>query len=430
MHTRSIIPLTSLLLFIALSAAPSVTQAATRTVCYDLRIRDDVRTECPLPATRGTKSSCRPASGWQSAVGFVVQLWDKDAGTPSNDDYIGTWHIAGAGLRCVTFEWENASYAKGEPDPDVYLRIDNRVTAAGSTGTRTLDIADDRNKDYVDIWWRNGVTGDPDRFVAANCRASSTCRVYPAGFLFPSNDTASNYGQALLAMDSAQRTLQVYADVMDPGVVRIEFPDSSGLCPTACAENRRFIRVPPGLGTDAMRMSHELGHVIQMQLFEQDDLVDDLSRNGAGWTIDSVEWDSGATTEGWASYAAIVSWYDPDSSVALPFFTGRNMETASLRFATCETNAGVPAQVTKAFWDLDDVNNELGTGAALGEDDVSNLPTSSIVATWDGFLDGTGNRRDRESDRNGVNLRDYDFHAGADDETFLRHNCMQGQDDN
>lgn len=87
-------------------------------------------------------------------------------------------------------------------------------------------------------------------------------------------------------------------------------------------------------------------------------------------------------------------------------------------------------QVAKAFWDLDDANNEAGTRAGVADDDTLSLTTSYIISRLNVFPDGTGNRMDRESDAHGVNMRDCSFHAGGREETLLEHNCLIAQDSN
>jgi hypothetical protein len=171
-----------------------------------------------------------------------------------------------------------------------------------------------------------------------------------------------------------------------------------------------------------------------MQEFDQDWLRDDCSRGGDGHSLTSLEHESCATTEGWGNYIALVSWYEPNNAGSVPIGWGRNFETANLEFATCSDNAHNEIQTGKAWWDLDDWNNEAGTGAANGDDDRLAYATTDIVTGWRQFADGSGNREDGESGADGVNMRDYwgnnsgRFTAAGAFETLVRHNCLQDQD--
>jgi hypothetical protein len=92
--------------------------------------------------------------------------------------------------------------------------------------------------------------------------------------------------------------------------------------------------------------------------------------------------------------------------------------------------------VARAFWDLDDWNNEAGAGAAVSWSDSLAYGTLDIVRGWQHFADGSGNRQNDESDQNGINMRDYYWNntwwfANVNFiQTFLQHNCLQDQDDN
>jgi hypothetical protein len=61
------------------------------------------------------------------------------------------------------------------------------------------------------------------------------------------------------------------------------------------------------LHRDGGLVGYELGHIIQMQRFDQDRLREGVSKSGNGWNNTSDEYDAGATTEGFASYVGVVS---------------------------------------------------------------------------------------------------------------------------
>lgn len=400
-------------------------------------MRDYTRWECPTPGTTGVSRPCRPTSTYDSAIGWRVQLWDKDA-SPEYDDYIGTWNTVYVGWNCATFEWENAAYSQGEANPDVYLRITNEATKTSIPGTVTVDVQNSSGVEYSDGWTRNGPPGDPDLQVAVDCQYGSYCYIYPEGEVVLNGDNASDFGQAVLAVDSAQRFLQIYAGLMDPGKVWIRFPEDTN-CPVGAAWSRTLLCLPGNDGADTSGatngrlVTHELGHVLQMQLFEQDSLVADYSLGGDGWGADTEEYESAATVEGWAVYTSAVSWYNPQNASVAPFAFGYYLETAQPIRATCSENGSYAVQVARGFWDLDDINNEAAVAPATAADTTS-YTTTSIAAVWDDFDDGTDNHEDRESntnpDRDAVNMRDYAYWSVVGDSAILNHNCLQYQDSN
>ncbi|MCO6439743.1 MAG: hypothetical protein J5I81_01390, partial [Nitrococcus mobilis] len=158
-------------------------------------------------------------------------------------------------------------------------------------------------------------------------------------------------------------------------------------------------------------------------------------RNGSGHSLTSLEHESCATTEGWANFIGVVSWYEPNNASTVPFGWGRNFETAAPFQASCTDNAHSTYQVAKAFWDLDDFNNEDGSGIASSWDDRMSYSTTWIAQGWRQFPDGTGNRQDFESGADGVNMRDYYWNNTSRFnsnlfETLIRHNCLTAQDNN
>jgi hypothetical protein len=239
----------------------------------------------------------------------------------------------------------------------------------------------------------------------------------------------------IMALDSSQHTVQVLGEIMNRNV-RLHYPGKSD-CPTSCATDRENFHIHVTQGGDGILSGHEIGHLVQMQAFGQDSLTNDTSKDGNnGWSLTSDEYDSAATTEGWASYAGIASWFEPNNAGTNPTGWSVNFETAAPVASTCSANRGVPLQAARAFWDLDDWNNEAGAGAAAGWNDTLAYGTLDIVRGWQHFADGSGNRQNDESDQNGVNMRDYYWNNTwwfADPnfmQTFIQHNCLQDQDDN
>jgi hypothetical protein len=415
-------------LTLVLMTATSIS-ARERTVCFHLKFAD-ARFNCPTSSEAGALRPCNPG-GYSDAVGHQVQLWDKDANSP--DDLIGTWYIAGGGTQCITFEWENAGSSKGEPDPDTYLRYINIVNRSGYQNYIQVKAVTTDGSDHPGTTWRDGQPGDPNRYVAQNCRAGSDCFMFPSGSLVPTNDRGSPRALRIMTLDSAQHGLQVFGEIMDRHV-KLHYPGRAA-CTTSCADDRENYHIRDTQGGDGVLSTHELGHVIQMQEFDQDSLTDDVSKGGNGWNLDSDEWDSGSTTEGFASYVAVRAWYEPNDFSTVPRGWSLDFEAASPLRSTCADNRGVPVQVARAFWDVDDWNNEGGAGAAGSQADLVRYGSEDIVHGWRVFANGSGNRQNDESDRNGVNVRDYfannrnRFVAAGYEETILRHNCLQDQAD-
>ena len=404
--------------------------AADRTVCFHLRLADD-RYNCATGSENGARRPCNKG-GHVDAVGHQVELWDRDFN--SDDDFIGTWYIGGEGTQCITFEWENAPYSKGEPHPDLYLRYINVVNRVGYSNYITVKAVTVEGADHPATTWRNGQPGDPDRYVARECPPNETCYMFPSGSLVPTNDIASERALRIMALDSSQHTLQALGEQVNRHI-RLHYPGRND-CTTSCAPDRENFHIFRTQGADGILVGHEMGHNLQMQRFNQDDLRDDLSKGGAGWNNSSDEHDSGATTEGFASYIGVVSWYEPNRFDTSPVGWGLNFETANLSNSTCSSNRGIPVQVAKAFWDMDDWNDEPGAGAAASWSDSLHYRTEDIVTGWDSFPNGSGNRQNDESDQHGVNMRDFyennrgRYTAAGFFQTFLEHNCLQAQDNN
>src|SRR5690606_12826984 len=115
-----------------------------------------------------------------------------------------------------------------------------------------------------------------------------------------------------------------------------------------------------------------LGHILQRRMFPGTTAV------GSGcigsWSFTSSETESCAVTEGWASYVAAVSWWNPGGANDAAF-SGNDIEAATPLSGTCSNNTIIPGQAAKAFWDLDDFNNEGAAGAASVADNQNSGTT-------------------------------------------------------
>ena len=155
-------------------AATAEALAASRDVCFRVQLRDD-RFNCAESSETGARRPCNPG-GYVDMVGHQVELWDKD--WEGDDEYIGTWYIGAGGTQCINFEWENAGYSKGEANPDLYLRYINRVNRTGYSNYIYVRGVNTDNSAASVTSWRNGQSGDPERYIAMNCASGATCFIF------------------------------------------------------------------------------------------------------------------------------------------------------------------------------------------------------------------------------------------------------------
>lgn len=417
---------------------PQIAAAAERTICFRFQFSDD-RSNCPTMGTAGARRAC-DIGVYKDAIGHYIELWDKD--NTSDDEKIGTWVIGGSGTQCATFEWEGASYSKGEENPDVYVRYIYRARKTGSPGSAYARIYDTDGSGIGGITARNGLNGDPDFFIARDCRRNQTCTI--SNTMVASNDVSSTVALRVMTLDSAQHSLQVFGDIMDTHL-EIRYPGQMS-CGTSCSTDRKTIHIASDdngngeRGNNGFNVAHEVGHSIQQQEFNRDSLRDDCSRDSdgdgspnSGHNMSSIEHESCATTEGWANYVGAVSWYEPNNSATVPFGWNTNLEDGTPAFTNCTSNAHNTRQVAKAFWDLDDWNDEAAVSPASQPDGPSAYSSIAIAQGWRQFSNGTGNREEFESGRDGVNMRDYwsnnssRFDEGDEQSTLIQHNCLQAQ---
>jgi len=145
-------------------------------------------------------------------------------------------------------------------------------------------------------------------------------------------------------------------------------------------------------------LAHELGHVVQEIAWEQDAVWGDCSWNGATHSWDSTEWQSCASTEGFADFVSAATFFYQAASN--PTTYGYNIEAGcSGNYEWSESN------VARMFWDLYDSPNE--------SYDSYQQPFYWFVDKMDVFGDGTASRQDREGsvNTNGVNAWDFYYHA-------------------
>jgi hypothetical protein len=417
--------------FLVLVSASSTAFAATRTICADIKFIDNRSSaNCATTSETANLRGCSPGNNVEH-VGFDLELWDKDA--DGTDELIVTSNYPFAGGTCWTFEWDNnaSANAEHEANPDVYVSHNGYVS---DTGRNRFVRAVDPNGNNHNVNWRNGPAGSPDAFLANEC--TGTCWVAGGGTLLPSSDASTDVGLRAMALDSAQHYLQAFQFVMTQSVVNMRIPTSTG-CGAgnggACTISRGQINVNNTVALDGTSVAHELGHTLQEQRFGQDALVDDCAAGGAGWSITGTENDSCAVTEGWATFVAGASWYDPNTTNASPALWGVNFESASWQNATCSANRGIPLQSTKGFWDMADSTNEAGAGGQPA--DNQNWFSTWITQGWGQFPNGTADRQNDEASVHGVNMFDFFTNtnvsmfssAAGVQNTLINHNCTQTQ---
>jgi hypothetical protein len=407
--------------------------AATRTVCVNLRLKDNRDgNQCAQTWESGSKRGCSPG-GDVNHRGAIIELWDKDP--DGSDERIGSWSYWFEGGSCMTFEWDSngTANAEHEANPDVYAVFINQVF--GPQASRSVTALKQDGTGHPAVSWRNGEAGAPDRYVANECTTAGACWIFPGGYLLPAGDVTTTAAKISMALDSAQHALETFSGIMTLNV-NMRMPDTT--CPTGCVDGsawRTLVHIPDNLMTDGVLVAHEMSHTVEAQRFGINTLRDDCSANGAGWNMTSSEFDSCSTTEGFATYGGIVSWYDPDNTATNPIGWGLNFESATPQDnGTCANNRAFAVQVARAFWDFDDVNNEAGVGVAAGSNDREGWVTTDVAVAWDRFAPGTANRQSFENSSNGVNVQDYRANTNSFfgnsptmTETILNHNCLQSQ---
>jgi hypothetical protein len=229
-----------------------------------------------------------------------------------------------------------AGYSKGESNPDVYLKYINRVRKTSVTGARVDGVKTDGSAAVVSSW--------RDVSVASNCAAGTTCYINPAGYLIPT--TRRLQPARWPHHGPRQRPAQPRGVCRSDGSQRQ--PALPGDGTNSFARSRTECHIAETQEDSGMTATHEMGHVLQMQLFGQDDLRNDC---GGSHGLTTVETQSCATTEGWAGYAGAVAWWDPNHADSEPIWWGKTFEDATPYGATAAENAGIEMQVARAFWD-------------------------------------------------------------------------------
>jgi len=408
----------------------------TRYVCFDMRVKyESTLDNCPLDSSDGVRRPCAPGD-WAAAVGHRVEIWDKDPGGVG-DHRLATTTIGGSGLFCTTIFWDPV--AEGEADPDLFLKMPLEVRSTTDVGATLRAVRND-GTDYPSITWR-GADGD-DQWVRNDCPQNTTCRIY-TGFMSTSTQATLREREVVQFLDFGQRSLQVYGSAFGTGEIRLEYPSTTygsstgscpqdtedpACCPGAGAWSENDFCVTTDYSDSGDVVNHELGHILQQRQFPGPYTGSACS----SWSPPASVNEKCATQEGWAMYAGSVAWWNPDVPNEATYGGSFNMELATPFNSTCALNKGIPWQVAKAFWDLDDQNQENGVSpTTAGWNDTQFYPTSSIVLAWGAMSSGTGNGQSGEPGPNGVNIWDFQkkyFGSIISSTGYIMHNCLNAQD--
>jgi hypothetical protein len=257
----------------ALAALASTASAAERTFCFELLTKDD-RVECPTPSDPGARRAChqefhnfttQPDGDYTHPVGAIVEVWDRDE--TNDDELIGTFILANPTGGCATFEWESASYSKGETNPDPYVIWKSEVR--GIPGGPHVVARDMANNRYGGVSWRGS--------ALTNCQAGVVCDL--GVYLLVTTDSTTERGGRAMSLDSAQHMLEVYSTILESDDIDMRWPSTASQ-----ALDQFTFEVSETRGDQPQSATHELGHLLQMQQFDRNGLQDDCSMRTARGT--------------------------------------------------------------------------------------------------------------------------------------------------
>lgn len=384
--------------------------------------------------------------------GLHVEIWDRNftVGDTKLGEMVLDYEYTSSGYACFEFEWDTNDTPPNDIWPDPYVKTKYKVKKVKESGEAekfTQICAQDQNQygNCQSVWvvnWRD--------YYYSNC--SGTCVEYRK--LMFSTDATSVWNKRAMVIRSAQHFEDVYGEHpyrSDSNYIWACQTTETD-CGTVESHDRKWIEFNITHSSRYREWEtpvHELGHCFQKQLLNRDTYFY-YAIQGDIW---SVTTDSHATLEGWPYYVAMVSYWNPDNSLSRPLLKGSDVEEPEPESDSQLNNAKIILQVTKAFWDVDDANNENSESPGLYNDrfnaDTEDIASgwysnSSGVGVW--FCSGTLNHMNMEDDptvgepdSNALNVEDYYWNADQRDSftpetdfrnTLLYHNNLQWQSNN
>ncbi|MDJ0766660.1 MAG: hypothetical protein QNJ97_27050 [Myxococcota bacterium] len=176
-----------------------------------------------------------------------------------------------------------------------------------------------------------------------------------------------------------------------------------------------------------MTPPHEAGHVYQKQLRGLDYLPG--SCPSGGHIFDEPSNEACATTEGWAQFVALKSWYDYTFArpvYATHSYTYTDIENrAPYNSSSNSSAASTEGNVAKAFWDMFDTGAD--TYSPIYDQSYDIVNWKKIVDVWTYFPSGDDNA---ENEEEWSNMRDYHHNSlalGSNDYSDIWDALMQNR---
>lgn len=391
----------------------------------------------------------------------VVEIWDRDGGSSSNDDFLGYAVTDTAGHFHFQFDWDADYPQYSEWRPDLYIKVRfigdvtdgwdaTRIWRPGDSYTRTWEVYNPPDVPVVvsfrdDVRWN---VGEGAWFLDGNhlgvthlvdlgdSRIREVANLHQAtDWVFERTDT-STYDM-LDEMRGCETTESCVFDHL-----RIQ----TGPGWNTWAPGRSQTNIDSDRYRDIDMLVHEVSHRWQYMAFEGDGdhpgLVFDLGLNGGGHgggQTSAGEWESAVLFEGAASFfgMSVRHWF----SHADPMY----YSTARYERDDCETfrTSNPPRQreywTVASLWDLTD-SRRWRDSSGVREDDRVDMSGKSVWEAFDQFPSCSeqfgcfGSHETREMGANQPNI--YDFWFNWDDRwssssservqtALIDNNCME-----
>lgn len=394
MLRRAPIPMYTLgLLAVAYTAAEPAPAHATIipiTYCVSIQFLSDFQ-DCPSQDNGSRWPLTCSSSAYRNLNGLVVDLFDKD--NSGGDDYISTHKLSYSGATgevCISTTWDT----NREAVPDVYPEFRWVVQDNNSSTSRFSQVCDAVST--------SSTSCTAEHVLNLRDFAVTDCSFCSLSVGVSSSATSNNTKRAMIAF-AAQRFEDAFSSASGrTHNILFSFDDTT--CSGNCNSNRWINR--SNTDNNAHRrwdsQAHESGHALQRQLWEDDDSPSNGTCPPSHY-LEVMEPETCATSEGWATFVSMVSWWDPNNVDSRPNLFGFQIETDACFFCSCSHDSDTELAVIRTFWDLDDQHDD---GI-----DTRGVSTNSILQTWDAFPAGTANHDEDEPGDFAHNL--WDFYANA-----------------